>query len=138
VATITILPLPFYQIDTISYNNQAVILGGIGSIYVAVFGILQIVNNFLTKNSEDVVMANKLYKVEKKTAAQSGGSEKQQVVNTMQARENFTFTSGLQFKKRTFGCCFKKDVKFQQLGNAQKSLYEEMEITNILKMLRLA
>jgi hypothetical protein len=56
-----------------------------------VFGVLQVVNNYLTKNSEDVVMASKLYKVKNDRDPTLAGSNKQQVVATIQARSNFTF-----------------------------------------------
>jgi hypothetical protein len=56
-------------------TSQFSILGAIGSIYVSVFGVLQMVNNYLTKNSEDVTMANKLYKVKKSEEVKTEGDE---------------------------------------------------------------
>jgi hypothetical protein len=48
------------------------------------------VNNYLTKNSEDVTMANQLYKVKKDRDTiyipTLVGSDRQQVVTTIQAR----------------------------------------------------
>jgi hypothetical protein len=63
-----------------------------------VFGILQVANNFLTKNSEDVVMANKLYKVKVKTEgeARDEGDDLSKVVTTMQNKKNFTFSPSYQ------------------------------------------
>jgi hypothetical protein len=55
--------MPYYNEVSYSFNSQFAILGAIGSIYVSVFGIFQMVSNYLTLNTEDVVMANKLYKV---------------------------------------------------------------------------
>ena len=49
------------------------------------------VNNYLTKNSEDVVMASKLYKVKNDRDVALGGDDKQQVITTIQARKNFMF-----------------------------------------------
>ncbi len=62
------------------------------------FGILQVTNNFLTKNSEDVVMANKLYKVKVKTEeeARDEGDDLSKVVTTMQNKKNFTFSPSYQ------------------------------------------
>ncbi len=62
------------------------------------FGILQVANNFLTKNSEDVVMANKLYKVKVKTEgeARDEGDDLSKVVTTMQNKKNFTFSPSYQ------------------------------------------
>ena len=55
---------------------------------------MQVANNFLTKNSEDVVMANKLYKVKVKTeeGARDEGDDLSKVVTTMQNKKNFTFS----------------------------------------------
>jgi hypothetical protein len=63
-----------------------------------VFGILQVANNFLTKNSEDVVMANKLYKVKVKTEeeARDEGDDLSKVVTTMQNKKDFTFSPSYQ------------------------------------------
>jgi hypothetical protein len=72
--------------QTLSCNNQASIIGGIGSIYVLVFGILQMLNNYLTKNSEDVVMASKLYTVKNNTDLELGDNDKEQVLNAIKAR----------------------------------------------------
>ena len=74
------------QVQTLSTLNQATILGGIGSIYILIFGVLQMVNNYLTKNSENVTMANQLYKVKNESDSTLVGSDKQQVVTTIQAR----------------------------------------------------
>ena len=62
------------------------------------FGIFQVTNNFLTKNSEDVVMANKLYKVKVKTEeeARDEGDDLSKVVTTMQNKKNFTFSPSYQ------------------------------------------
>ncbi len=62
------------------------------------FGILQVANNFLTKNSEDVVMANKLYKVKVKTEeeARDEGDDLSKVVTTMQNKKDFTFSPSYQ------------------------------------------
>ena len=78
--------LNYIQVQTLSTLNQATILSGIGSIYILVFGVLQLVNNYLTKNSEDVTMANQLYKVKNDRDPTLVGSDKQQVVTTIQAR----------------------------------------------------
>jgi hypothetical protein len=51
-----------------------------------VFGVLQVVNNYLTKNSEDVVMASQLYKVKNDGNPSLGGNDKQQVVATIKAK----------------------------------------------------
>lgn len=55
-------------------------------------------NNFLTNNSEDVVMANKLYKVKVKTEeeAKDEGNDLSKVVTTMQNKKNFTFSPSYQ------------------------------------------
>ena len=78
--------MPYIQDQTLSTLNQATILGGIGSIYILVFGVLQVVNNYLTKNSEDVVMASQLYKVKNDGNPSLGGNDKQQVVATIKAK----------------------------------------------------
>ena len=78
--------MPYIQVQTLTSLNQATILGGIGSIYILVFGVLQMVNNYLTKNSEDVTMANQLYKVKNESNPALVGSDKQQVITTIQAR----------------------------------------------------
>ena len=82
--------MPYIQVQTLTSLNQATILGGIGSIYILVFGVLQMVNNYLTKNSEDVTMANQLYKVKKDRDTiyipTLVGSDRQQVVTSIQAR----------------------------------------------------
>lgn len=59
---------------------------------------MQVANNFLTKNSEDVVMANKLYKVKVKTEeeARDEGDDLSKVVTTMQNKKNFTFSPSYQ------------------------------------------
>ncbi len=44
------------------------------------------VNNYLTKNTEDVVMASKLYTVKNSTDLELGGNDKEQVVNAIKAR----------------------------------------------------
>ena len=95
-------------------------------------------NNFFTKNSEEIVMANKLYKVNNDGNAPSDGTDQDQIVNSIQKKSNFSFDFGLQFKRQLCGCCRKKDKSFEQLENAKKALYEETEITNIVKTLRLA
>ena len=55
-------------------------------------------NNFLTNNSEDVVMANKLYKVKVKTEeeAKDEDNDLSKVVTTMQNKKNFTFSPSYQ------------------------------------------
>jgi hypothetical protein len=68
------------------------ILAAIGSIYVSIFGILQMVNNYITKNSEDVAMANKLYKVKTGQDANSGGTGLEQVLSTLQNKKSFEFS----------------------------------------------
>lgn len=45
---------------------------------------------------------------------------------------------GLQLKAALCGCCYKKDKRFQQLANAKKALYNEIDILNIVRILRLA
>ena len=59
---------------------------------------MQVANNFLTKNSEDVVMANKLYKVKVKTEeeARDEGDDLSKVVTTMQNKKDFTFSPSYQ------------------------------------------
>ena len=84
--------MPYFTQQTFSFNSQASILAAIGSIYISVFGILQMANNFLTKNSEDVVMANKLYKVKTEVEAKDEGDDLSKVVTTMQNKKNFTFS----------------------------------------------
>ena len=90
--------MPYFTEQTFSFNSQAAILAAIGSIYISVFGILQMANNFLTNNSEDVVMANKLYKVKVKTEeeAKDEGNDLSKVVTTMQNKKNFTFSPSYQ------------------------------------------
>jgi hypothetical protein len=82
----------YYQEQNFVFNTQFAILGAIGSIYVSVFGILQMVNNYLTKNSEDVVMANKLYKVKKNAEFTAEGEGLDQVLNTLKNKQNFEFS----------------------------------------------
>ena len=55
-------------------TSQTSILANIGSIYTTAFGVMLFLNNYLTKNSEDVVMANKLYKVENNEEVSKDGS----------------------------------------------------------------
>ncbi len=43
-------------------------------------------NNYLTKNSEDVVMASKLYTVKNNTDLELGDNDKEQVLNAIKAR----------------------------------------------------
>jgi hypothetical protein len=88
--------MPYFTQQTFSFNSQASILAAIGSIYISVFGILQMANNFLTKNSEDVVMANKLYKVKTEVEAKDEGDDLSKVVTTMQNKKNFTFSPWYQ------------------------------------------
>jgi hypothetical protein len=88
--------MPYFTQQTFSFNSQASILAAIGSIYISVFGILQMANNFLTKNSEDVVMANKLYKVKTEVEAKDEGDDLSKVVTTMQNKKNFTFSPSYQ------------------------------------------
>lgn len=82
----------YYQEQNFVFNTQFAILGAIGSIYVSVFGILQMANNYLTKNSEDVVMANKLYKVKKNAEFTAEGEGLDQVLNTLKNKQNFEFS----------------------------------------------
>ncbi len=49
-------------------------------------------NNYLTKNSEDVVMANKLYKVKKNAEFTAEGEGLDQVLNTLKNKQNFEFS----------------------------------------------
>ena len=55
-------------------TSQTSILANIGSIYTTAFGVMLFLNNYFTKNSEDDVMANKLYKVEKNEEVSKDGS----------------------------------------------------------------
>lgn len=55
-------------------------------------------NNYLTKNSEDVVMANKLYKVENDEENPKDGSSSEIIANAIKTKENFSFGALLQFR----------------------------------------
>jgi len=49
-------------------------------------------NNYLTKNSEDIVMANKLYKVKTGEETNTEGEGIEQVINSMKNKKNFEFS----------------------------------------------
>lgn len=68
------------------------ILAAIGSIYVSIFGICQMVNNYLTKNSEDIAMANKLYKVKITENVNTEGQPLEQVLKNLQNKKSFEFS----------------------------------------------
>jgi hypothetical protein len=44
------------------------------------------VNNYLTKNSEDVSMANKLYTVTNTIDIEKGGDDKEEILNHIKVR----------------------------------------------------
>ena len=71
-------------------------------------------HNWFTKNTQDVVMANRLYKV-KTNKTPTGNSDLEKVVDTMNDKRDFSFGAWLQFWQRNFGCCFKDGYRFQQL-----------------------
>jgi hypothetical protein len=53
-------------------------MSGIGSIFVLAFGISQAISAYLTKNSDDIALANQLYKVKvKDERTQLGGSDQE-------------------------------------------------------------
>jgi hypothetical protein len=55
-------------------------------------------NNYFTKNSEEVVMANKLYKVDNDVETPKDGSSQEIIANAIKTKENFTFGAWLQFR----------------------------------------